>query len=341
MTWFRSWPQAKQDAATDEVCELVEPQNLAAVCASFPSSTSIGSDEVPFWWMDDFTLQEWEIVSRAFKQFISQLGLPMWMLHTQLFSLAKKGGLEAGARVIGVLTSMCRLFMRAIVSALRVWDVKMAVPGDSAVQGASGTEVTGYIRSINHEVLLQLGLHVGLVLLDITKFYDNVKPHMVVDAVQEEEFPVLHGIFALQVHGAPRVIALHDEFSEIVQDFDGSIIAGCATSTSICRAVLLGPYKKASKVVQSAHHALHVDDWAVQISSRNRSTAIRLTHHTKLVWLWQRPLVIWALRLAVSPMCLRRIEECPRSCRPCSNTMASQSRLLHMLRPSALNAISP
>ena len=222
----------------DEIDDLLSPVNLKATAGSFPGKTSTGCDLAKLSWLSSLPLFIWKELSSIARQAVRLARAPSQIKPVLLFMLGKKGG---GFRTIGVISSFMRIVMRALSPLLRNYDSLHSDPTDSATSGAGGAEFAAFVASAMDEIESRAGTVIVRIFWDIKKFFDSIRPDILVKDVLDGELPVVPVALALEVHGAPRFLGMLGSFEGPIGEFNRSVVAGCAPSTTLCRQFIKAP----------------------------------------------------------------------------------------------------
>jgi hypothetical protein len=95
-------------------------------------------------------------------------------------------------------------------------------------------------------------------LWDLRKFFDSIDPVRLAEDVGE--LPIVPTCLAMGLHEADRYIGIGGAFVGPISGFERSIVAGCRSSTSLCRRYLKGPLAAAREAEPTVSDWQHVDD---------------------------------------------------------------------------------
>ena len=241
----------------DRIDELLSPSNLKTTAATFPPKTSTGCDLAKLSWLSALPIYIWHELAIIARNIVRRARIPSQVKPVMLFLLGKKGG---GYRTIGVINSFLRVVMRALGPMFRNFDEIHADPTDSATGGSGGAEYAAFTAAIADETDTCLGTTVVRVFWDLRKFFDSIQPGILaIDCHEGGLAPPLVAL-ALEVHGAPRFLGLDGSFQGPTGDFSKSIVAGCTSSTTLCRQFVRIPPLAARQEEESVEDWRHIDD---------------------------------------------------------------------------------
>ena len=120
-----------------------------------------------------------------------------------------------------------------------------------------------YKDELEQEAAVASGKEVLGMLLDLTKYYDQIALLLLLQAGIQHHFPLHLLCLSIQMHLAPRRLSKHSIFSLAIRPFS-SILAGCGRAVSMARLYLLGPVAQLRETTPTLHVREFVDDFAVK-----------------------------------------------------------------------------
>ena len=253
------------------VDELLEGANLRRAANSFPRRTGHGADCLPIAYLALLPAYIWDSISSVLRQFARTLCLPQLLSHRISISHAQEGW--RGGTQHGVFASLTRIMMKALAPLFRHWDGATAIAGDSAAAGAGGAEWASYQACATDEAWAAFGHVIIRSLWDLRKFYDTVPPVALAQACLKHGLPAIPTALSFWGHAGTRYISYQGQFSEPIQGYARSIVAGCTSSTSLARALLLDPLQAAAAAAPSCTQTAHVDDVTQMAHSESSKAA--------------------------------------------------------------------
>jgi hypothetical protein len=142
------------------------------------------------------------------------------------------------------------------------WESGAAGFWDKAVAGSSALQAE-LLRELRHEVATELGACTGGVYWDMAKFYDTLRPEIVMEKAIVLGIPLRTLVLGMMVHQAAMSLKAGVAFSEAIPPAK-SILAGCGLSVSWTRAVLFGMLDAAHRQYPAEHY--FVDSWVDDLS---------------------------------------------------------------------------
>ena len=218
---------------------------------------STGCDFATISWLHSLPLYVWKELAKLAKCILKEAKVPQHLRHVFLFLLNKKGG---GVRTIGVFSNFMRIVMRALSPLFRRHDTLHADRGDSAANGAGGAEFASFQASASDEIATKSGRIVIRTFWDMRKFYDSIDPVRLARDCIDEGLPVAPVALAFDLHSLPRYIGFDGAFEGPIGGFHRSIVAGCTSSTTLCRAYLREPLRRAREAESTVEDWQHIDD---------------------------------------------------------------------------------
>ena len=128
----------------------------------FSEDTSTGIDMVTFNAMKALPPSAKESLLRVFIRSLRYSALPTQALANLIALLGKKDG---GTRCIAICATYYRLFLTMLGEEVREWDTKVAMEGDTALQGKSPLVETA-LRHLKVEAYAELGYSIAIILWD-------------------------------------------------------------------------------------------------------------------------------------------------------------------------------
>ena len=164
--------------------------------------------------------------------------------HWQLLDLIpKKSG---GFRSVATMCALRRVLFGLLAPYLRAWDSQRAVPGDTALAGASSADRV-FLLNFRQAVARALGRSFGLLLWDQASFYETITPAQLLRAHVDMHMPVLPLTMAVWAHGAPRLFRYKEALGRHPVVPGCSVVTGCTSSTSVARSVIAPAIIEANK----------------------------------------------------------------------------------------------
>ncbi len=122
-----------------------------------------------------------------------------------------------------------------------IWGQRKWHPDGSAQQGCNTT-----IAAAKRQAIFEAQRHTGAkgftFLWDLTKLYDSGAPDVVHAALAASGFPLVLETLSALIHRASRRLRASGIFGPTLESTGRSLLAGCLTSTSQTRALLLPPH---------------------------------------------------------------------------------------------------
>jgi hypothetical protein len=134
-------------------------------------------------------------------------------------------------RPITLTSGLYRLWCKLRRPEVLEWETGAAGFWDKAVAGSSALQAALH-RKLRHEVASELGACTGGVYWDMAKFYDTLKPDIVMERAMAMGFPLRTLVLRMMVHQAARSLRAGDSFSQLILPAK-SILAGCGLSLSL------------------------------------------------------------------------------------------------------------
>jgi hypothetical protein len=166
-------------------------------------------------------------------------------------------------RSITLTAGIYRLWCKLRRPQVLEWETGAAGFWDKAVAGSSALQAA-LQRELRHEVASELGACTGGVYWDMAKFYDTLRPDIVMERAIAMGFPLRTLVLGMMVHQAARALRAGEAYSEPILPAQ-SILAGCGLSVSWTRAVLFSMLEVAHRRYPVEHY--FVDSWVDDLSS--------------------------------------------------------------------------
>ena len=158
-----------------------------------------------------------------------ELAWPCQALCVKQAKLLKPGG---GHRLIALTAGLYRTWSLLRRPSVKSWEQqeKRTAFWDAAVSGSSCLLVA-LARAVKAEAAQIIGASMSQALWDIKKFFDSIRPQVLVRLAEVLGYPKLPLLLGLLVHRAVRVIFEQGQASRFIVPLS-SILAGCMQSTS-------------------------------------------------------------------------------------------------------------
>ena len=127
--------------------------------------------------------------------------------------------------MICTMASFCRLSTKVGAAEESERNRGEAHEKDSSQKGGSALSA-GESRLIMQEVRQAAGLHLVMVLWDLTKLFDSMDTRWLIQELQANGYPAWKTAITMVVHAAPRRLKIAEAVGEVIPRCGGSIVAG-------------------------------------------------------------------------------------------------------------------
>ena len=179
-----------------------------------------------------------------------------WQLMGQLVVLLGKP--TGGERLIALLQFTLRLWLRCRRPLTRQWAKSQMAHWDHALANSSALR-SATLQKLRVELADLEGIPWGLILWDLTKFYDTVALGALIQHTRKRKYPAKVTCLVIATYLSPGVIRQNECYSEWVYPVDG-ILPGCGEACNMARNALYGIVEKVTTVSPMCTIGQFVDD---------------------------------------------------------------------------------
>jgi hypothetical protein len=248
------------------------PANIRRALWRFKARTSTGTDWVHLHQLRLAPDEVLEALGGILQQFVTHLVGPNLEVPVILDLIPKKTlpGASPDFRSTATFASHWRILTSIMYADFEESDRVQAFEFDSALKGRSPTRML-LRRNVLAAIARAAGFHHGLVLWDITGFFESCQPNEIVRATKAGHLPAVATAISTFGHAQRRVMRWRNLFSRLISP-RSSIATGCHTSPSFARGILKQPLQKvvdeATRIEKEGKVKLtmlvHVDDFATE-----------------------------------------------------------------------------
>jgi len=284
--WQQLWQRDKEDFATiaEQLKRLrplaqaeaamrtkITPRKVREAIGVLRLEAGQGMDSMPVWMLRSLDQQELEALASLLEEVEAAVTWPIQALAVAVALLDKEAG---GDRPIALTTMLYRIWGKVRFFDGQHWDSHHAGDYDQALEGR-GVLPALYQDELEHEAAVASGKEVLGMLLDLTKYYDQVSLLLLLQDGVDYQFPLHLLCLSIQMYLAPRRLSKHSTFSEAIRPFN-SILAGCGRAVSMARLYLLGPVAQLKDTTPSLRVREFVDDFAVKAIGKKDEVRVGL-----------------------------------------------------------------
>ena len=244
-----------KDMAEREELEPITIEGLNEALYSFKDGTAKGLDGTgPRFWKRLPEVGRQSVVELL--NDIEKYKTWPWQLMGQLVVLLGKP--TGGERPIALLQFFLRLWLRCRRPLTRQWAKSQVAHWDHALANSSALR-SATLQKLRVELADLEGIPWGLLLWDLTKFYDTVALGALIQHTVKRKYPATVTCLVVATYLSPRVIRQDECYSEWIYPVDG-ILPGCGEACNMARNALYGIVEEVTSASPRCTVGQFVDD---------------------------------------------------------------------------------